>query len=315
MPELAWIEGRSEMSAAGEGQGQTARAPLVSVGMPVYNSAEWLEASIESILGQSLRDFELIVSDNGSSDATVAICERYARADARIRLLRSVANRGANVNYMAVLRAARGRYFKWASSNDICAPTFVEKCVAALDRDSTAVLACPRSSLFEAAIESAQPYDRDLELLAAEPAERFIGLHSRMALNNAMNGVIRREALLRASSLGNFLRADLVLMAELALLGKFLLLDDRLFYRRMSASSTTRFRTAREVEQHHVPSARAPLRWQRWRYHIALLRAVRLVRFPSRDWLRTANYSLRTFVWFRKELAVEALQSLRGATW
>lgn len=300
------------MSAAIGAHRQAPRAPLVSVGMPVYNSALWLEASIESILGQTFGDLELIISDNASTDATMAICERYAHTDARIRLLRSPENRGANENYMTALRAARGVYFKWASSNDICAPTFVEKCVEALDLDSTAVLACPRSSLFEDSVEQATPYDRDLKLLATEPAERFIGLHNGMALNNAMNGVIRREALLRASTLGNFLRADLVLMAELSLLGKFLLIDDRLFYRRMSAESTTRFKTVREVEQHHVPSARAPLKWQRWRYHFALLRAVRLVRFPSRGWFRTANYALRAFLWFRRDLAAEALQSLRA---
>lgn len=302
------------MAASDRFQGQDQIAPLVSVGMPVFNAATWLEPSIESILGQSFGDFELIISDNASSDDTMVICERYARADARIRLLRSPENRGANENYMATLREARGVYFKWASSNDICAPTFVEKCVEALDRDSSAVLACPRSSVFDESIEEAQAYDRDLELMAAGPADRFIGLHNGMALNNAMNGLIRREALLSVSNLGNFLRADLTLMAELSLLGKFLLLDDRLFYRRMSEATATRLKSAREVEAHHVPSARGPLRWQRWKYHLALLRAARLVSFPSRDWFEVVNYALRSFVWFRKELVAEALRSLRLST-
>lgn len=314
--DLGVVRGRSRMSVGDGAQDATPRTPLVSIGMPTYNSAAWLEASINSILAQSFGDFEFIISDNASSDATMAICERHAGADARIRLLRQPENRGANENYLATLRAARGAYFKWASSNDICAPTFIERCLEALERDSTVVLAYPRSSLFDESVELAQPYDRDIELLANEPAERFMGLQNRMALNNAMNGLIRREALLRASILGNFLGADLILMTELSLLGKFQLLDDRLFFRRMSAGAATRYKTAREVEQHHVPSARAPLRWQRWRYHVALLRATRLVRFASRDWFRTVDYALRSFVWFRKELAAETLQSLRApAAW
>lgn len=300
------------MAVAGEVQDQGLRRPLVSVGMPVFNSAAWLAPSIESILGQSSGDLELIVSDNASSDATLDICEHYARADDRVRLYRNAENRGANENYVATLRAARGVYFKWASSNDICAPTFIEKCVDALEQDPDAVLACPRSCLFEDSVERAEPYAHDLELLAADPAERFIGLQTGMALNNAMNGVIRRTALQRASTLGNFLRADLVLMAELSLLGKFLLLEERLFYRRMSAGSATRFATEREVEQHHVPSAREPLQWQLWTYHFAMLRAARLARFPSRAWARAANRALRAFVWSRKELAAEALQGMRA---
>ena len=288
-------------------------APRVSVGMPVYNSARWIEASLESILAQTCGDFELIISDNASTDDTVAICERYARRDPRVRIIRQVENRGANENYMAVLQGARGEYFKWASSNDVCAPTFIEKCVAALDSEPEAVLACPRSRLFDTSLEASTYYDHDIELQASSPASRFLDLQNGMGLNNAMNGVIRREALLRASRLGNFLRADLILMSELSLLGKFLLLDEHLFYRRMSPESATRLKNAREVELHHVPSAKAPLRWQYWRYQFALLRTSRLVRFLSQDWFRVLNYSLRTLVWLRAELARDFMQSIRGA--
>jgi glycosyltransferase involved in cell wall biosynthesis len=94
-------------------------APTVTVGMPAYNAAPWIGASIESILGQSFRDFELVISDNASTDATFAICQRYASADARVRVIANPHNIGANRNYVAVLRASRGRYFKWASSNDL----------------------------------------------------------------------------------------------------------------------------------------------------------------------------------------------------
>lgn len=286
-------------------------APRVSVGMPVYNSATWVEPAIESILKQTCQDFELVISDNASTDATYAICERFARADSRIRLLRNAQNIGANRNYMAVLRASRGQYFKWASSNDVCAPTFIEKCIAALEQDPTAVLACPRSYLFRDSRETAEPYDRDLELMAAEPAVRFLTMQNSMGLNNAVNGVIRRSALDKVSTMGSYRRADIVLMAELALLGKFLLLDERLFYRRMSEDAATQLKSDKEIERHLVPTARAPLRWQIWRYQFAVLRASRLVPFPSRDWLQIVNYALRTFIWSRRMLADEVLSGIR----
>lgn len=283
-------------------------APTVTVGMPAYNAAEWIDAAIESILGQSFRDFELIISDNASTDATLAICQRYASADARIRVVANAQNIGANKNYFAVLRAARGRYFKWASSNDVCAPTFIEKCVAALERDPSAVLAVPRTWSFEQSPADAGPYERDIDLLATAPAARFITMQSAIGLNNALNGVIRCDALARVSPVGTFTGADMVLMSELALLGKWLLLEDRLFYRRMSSSTASTLKSKQDAERHIAPT---PLRWQRWRYQFALLRATRLVRFASRDWFQAMNYALRSFVWARSSLAGEALRELR----
>src|SRR5688572_1962320 len=192
--------------------------PRVSVGMPAYNSAKWIEPAISSILEQTFADFELIISDNASTDATYEICERFARRDSRVRLLRNSVNIGANRNYMAVLDAGRAPFFKWTTSSDWCAPSFLEKCVAALQRDPQSVLACPRTVAFEESLEKSRSCPADLDLRAAAPAERFITLLNTPGLNNAVNGVIRRTALVRASRLGVYMSADIVLMAELALM-------------------------------------------------------------------------------------------------
>lgn len=287
-------------------------APVVSVGMPAYNSAKWIEASIESILAQTFQNLELVISDNASTDDTLAICERYARRDSRVRVLRQPENRGANENYLAVLRAARGTYFKWASSNDLCARSFIEKCVDALEKDHAAVLACPRAGIFDSSPDAIQPYASDLALTSDSPAQRFLDLQNGMGLNNAINGVIRRDALMR-TRLGNFLRADIILAAELSVLGKFLLVDDVLFFRRMSPESITVLRSEREIEFHHVPSAKAPLKWQLWQYQIAQFKIVRLLPFLSRDWFRIMDYGLRSLVWVRGKLIRESWRSIRGA--
>lgn len=110
-------------------------APRVSIGLPVYNGQSHLCAAIDSLLAQAYADFELIISDNASTDWTEAICRSYAACDRRIRYYRQQENRGAMWNFNHVARLARGEYFKWAAYDDLHSPTFLERCVEVLDRD------------------------------------------------------------------------------------------------------------------------------------------------------------------------------------
>lgn len=281
--------------------------PAVSIGMPAYNSSHWIAAAIESLLGQTFRDFELIISDNASSDSTFDICRHYARADARIRLLRNPRNIGANRNYLAVLAAARGTYFKWASSNDVCDPAFIESSVRLLETDPSAVLACPRASLFQVDVSDAQPYPADFALTADSPADRLAMLLDRIRLNNAFNGVMRTEALRRAAPMGSFQRADIALMAELAMMGRFLQVERHLFFRRMSEDAATRLKTARQVDEHLVPDARAPLRMQNWLYYLALLRAAGRQKQLASLWL-----VLKRMRWARAALVHDVSDAFRS---
>ena len=85
--------------------------PLVSIGMPVYNGERFLEIALNSLLGQTLQDFELIISDNGSTDKTEKICRQYAQADQRIRYFRHAQNLGAGWNFDRVVELANGKIF------------------------------------------------------------------------------------------------------------------------------------------------------------------------------------------------------------
>ncbi|HLT70875.1 MAG TPA: glycosyltransferase, partial [Acidimicrobiales bacterium] len=118
----------------------TTTTPRVTVGLPVRNGERHLRAAIESILGQTYGDLELVVSDNASTDATAEICAAYA-SDPRVRYERQPVDIGARENFHLVLSRARGEYFKWAACDDVLAPTFLERCVEALDADPGAVLA------------------------------------------------------------------------------------------------------------------------------------------------------------------------------
>jgi glycosyltransferase involved in cell wall biosynthesis len=99
---------------------------LVSVGMPVFNGEKTLEAAIESVLNQTFSDFELIISDNASTDRTADICLNYAKLDGRIRYIRQPYNLGAERNFNLVLSEAKSDYFMWATSDDVKSVNFLE---------------------------------------------------------------------------------------------------------------------------------------------------------------------------------------------
>jgi glycosyltransferase involved in cell wall biosynthesis len=223
------------------------RAPLVSIGMPVYNGGEEMCEAIESIRAQTLADFELIVSDNASTDDTPAIIERYTRSDPRVRYVRIAKNVGVNPNYCHVFRLSRGTYFKWASSNDLLDATFLARCVAELERDPSIALCFSNTGLFTASIADARPYEDNLDLVGSDPVSRFDHVIADMRLNNALNGVVRSSVLRRTALIPDYDPSDVVLIAEIALNGKIRRLEDTLFFRRMSAASATKLKSREEL--------------------------------------------------------------------
>src|SRR4051812_17831067 len=93
--------------------------PLVSIGIPAYNGAAYLVEALESALAQSYAPIEVIVSDDGSTDDTGAICDQFAAADRRVRYLRARTNLGAVANFRRVLDEAKGTYFTWLAQDDV----------------------------------------------------------------------------------------------------------------------------------------------------------------------------------------------------
>src|SRR3954470_15735733 len=91
-----------------------AMPPLVSIGLPVYNGARYIAEALESLLAQTYTAFELIISDNGSTDATRSICEEFAARDGRVRYVRHETNRGLAWNWNHVFELSRRPYFKWS---------------------------------------------------------------------------------------------------------------------------------------------------------------------------------------------------------
>ncbi|MDF3015351.1 MAG: putative glycosyl transferase [Thermomicrobiales bacterium] len=119
----------------------------MSIGLPVFNGADYVAEAIASILRQTYQDFELLIQDNASTDRTEEICQEFARRDSRVSYVRNPENVGAISNYNLVFERARGRYFKWAAHDDVCAPTFFERCVEVLDAEPSVVLCSGQTRL------------------------------------------------------------------------------------------------------------------------------------------------------------------------
>jgi glycosyltransferase involved in cell wall biosynthesis len=216
-------------------------APTLSIGMPVYNGAKWIQESIDYLLNQSFRDFELIIADNASTDETETICRTIAARDSRIRYHRHSSNIGVFRNYDRVFELSTAPYFKWASCNDICLDGFLEKCLAVLRDRPDVVLVYPRAIVVFAPRDEepyGEEYDDNLNLEQERPSARFREYLNREKINNVMNGVIRASAL-RETTLNRPLPgSDISMIAELSLRGKFVEIPDRLFVRRLTPDTT-----------------------------------------------------------------------------
>lgn len=214
--------------------------PRVSVGMPVYNGENYIREALDSILTQNFQNFELVISDNASTDATEEICKEYLAKDGRIRYYRNGRNMGATWNNNRVFELSQGEYFKWAAHDDVCAPEFLEKCVEALDQDSSIVLAYPWTKNIDQNGEVTGEYNLDgkLKLGSSRPPVRFRSMH-RAFMCYPIFGVIRSAALKQTPLLGSFGHADGALLSRLTLMGRFHEVPKHLFLNRRHPEQST----------------------------------------------------------------------------
>src|SRR3989344_1254233 len=106
---------------------------LVSIGLPAYNGSKYIRGSLGSLLSQSYKKFELIISDDSSADDTFKICKEYAERYKRIKLVRQSARLGQFGNFRFVAKEAKGAYFMWVAQDDWWDPRFIEVLKSALD--------------------------------------------------------------------------------------------------------------------------------------------------------------------------------------
>jgi glycosyltransferase involved in cell wall biosynthesis len=295
------------------------RVPKVSFGLPVYNGASYLRRALDDILGQTHSDFELIISDNASTDATPQIIREYARRDARIRRYRQTTNVGVGNNWTFVAEQARGKYFKWVSANDEYEPTLTADCLAVLEANPGVVLCYGRTQFIDLAGAKMGMYTEDFDAESASPLERYRKVRKHLNLCTPLQaGVIRLDALRRCRYLGNYRDSDRVLIAGLALEGKIVLLPQVHFYRRWGEAVATPLRTPLEIEQMYRPDAqRIPL-FENLPRHLGQLKIALSTPRGWREKVHSVFTALRSTDWRRKlrgdAPATDARSSLPSGT-
>jgi glycosyltransferase involved in cell wall biosynthesis len=213
----------------------------VSIGMPVYNGERFISEALDSLLNQTYEEFELIISDNASTDGTEAICRDYARRDRRIRYVREDVNRGAAWNHNRLVHLATGELFKWAPADDLHEREHVAKCVAALEADSEAVAAYTKSIFIDEAGNRLQSYNPgwDLRSDRAFDRMRIVILRGGHWVNaDPLLGVMRIDALRKTRLTPRYQGGDKRPIGELSLIGKIVEVPDHLLLRRRHAAAS-----------------------------------------------------------------------------
>lgn len=219
----------------------------------MYNGARYLAGAIESILNQTRGDFELILSDNASTDATQDICRAFAARDRRVSYTRQDHNLGAGPNHNFCVSRASGEYFRWAAHDDLLEPDYLAKCVAALERDGDAVLCHSMTRIIGDKGEATATHLAGLD--SSRPSDRFAAIILKPHWCVEIFGVIRTSALVQTALVSGYFGGDKTLLAELALRGRFLHVPEPLFINRDHAGRSMRAVPFHERQTFHDTSS------------------------------------------------------------
>jgi glycosyltransferase involved in cell wall biosynthesis len=224
------------------------RRPKVSIGMPVYNAEAYLQEALDSLVAQTMDDFEIVISDNASTDATEEMCRAHAHKDDRIRYFRNRENCGVIRNFNSVFRLSKGQYFKWAASDDVCGEEYLQRAVEILDRDPSVVLVWAKTvGIDELGERVPLPSEvSDLNsphsVYSPDPVVRLRRLLRNMWwVDGPFYGVVRAEALAQTRWVHPpHPSGDQILLTELSLKGRFYEIPEELFFTRVHPTKTSR---------------------------------------------------------------------------
>jgi glycosyltransferase involved in cell wall biosynthesis len=282
--------------------------PRVSIGMPVFNGEKYIEEALDSILNQTFPCFELIISDNASTDRTQQICLDYAAKDRRIRYYRNEKNIGAPNNFNRVFELSAGEYFKWAAYDDVVDREYLQKCVSVLDKEPSIVLCHSMTGVINEHSHLVGNCDnRTLTRISSQKVhERFGDLISIRNSCWAIFGVVRASALSKTPLHGSYVGADRNLLAELGLIGRLYEIPEHLFFRRDHPEAYTRkfceHKFAIDVKNYSAQSAwwskDYVTNFPNWKDCFEFFRSIKRVRL---SWLERLLCYDQIFRWFTNE--------------
>jgi len=197
--------------------------PLISIGLPTYNRAATLGRAIESALNQDYENFELVISDNASTDETEAICLHAARQDNRVKYLRQQDNQGLTANFCEVLKQSGGEFFMWLADDDWLEPNYLVRCMSVFVAEPQHSLVCGNGRYFQNGIFIFD--EEQLNLLQDSGAERVLSYYRGVGMNGMFYGLMRRD-LISGLPFEDKLGIDWLLTAQVAFSGKVRVLTE-----------------------------------------------------------------------------------------
>jgi glycosyltransferase involved in cell wall biosynthesis len=215
---------------------------LVSIGLAVYNGEQYIRQALDSLLVQDCTDFELVISDNASTDETHNICAEYLLLDSRVRYYRNQENMGAIWNFNRVFSLCSGKYFMWACHDDYWKPHYLSACLETLNTSESVVLAGTECDCIDAK-DNLVLIDRGLSTYEPNPAKRFVCwksfVNSEKYQGGIFYGIYRRNTLCEVMPMQNLLSPDHLVMAGLCFQGEIVTVKKRLMTRRLNGASAT----------------------------------------------------------------------------
>jgi glycosyltransferase involved in cell wall biosynthesis len=262
----------------------TEKKPRVSIGLPLYNAERFLENALKTILAQTYTDFELVISDNASTDRTQEICLRYAAADPRIKYFRNEKNVGVSRNFNRVFELSSGEYFKWCAHDDYPAPTYVEKCVEVLDSRPDVVLCYTKSIAIDENELELRYYVYKLRADSDKPHERFYDLIMYEHPMTMLFGLIRADTMRRTSLMEHYPSSDRVLMARFGMMGKIYRMPEYLHYiREYSGTSVKKYGDNYHLMAMYNPHKAGKITFPSWAMFFGYFKAVYLYPMSLED--------------------------------
>jgi glycosyltransferase involved in cell wall biosynthesis len=289
------------------------QSPCVTVALPVYNGERYVAGALEALLGQTFKDFELVISDNASTDGTESICRAAADRDPRVRYIRHQVNRGLVWNHRYALDQATGRYFTWTNHDDLLAPTYLERCVEVMEADPGVVHCNTKTVIIDEHGRPIEHLDGTFTISSSQPAERLrevIGLGSHHYYGPQGFGLFRTSVLKSVPTFSTHFAWDRSLLAELSLLGRFVEVPEELFsYRSHPQQASSTFQDRAQLWTWHDPSKANRIVFPNIRLGRDYLEAVRRVPISAAERRRCYAVLARWPVHYWKLLALDILRA------
>lgn len=230
--------------------------PKISIGLPAYNAEKLMEKTISSILNQTWKDFELIISDNASTDKTSEICKKFEKMDSRIKFFKQEKNMGPYWNFNFVLKKSQGEYFVWFATDDEHENTFLEKNLKILEENKNIVASISNVEYFGSNIDTIVKknffqnvkdkfkyrFDKKTKFIQVFPTngtfERRASLYLRMDRSTAFYSLFRTSIIKKCMIITPFASSDLAIILNVLKYGNIFVIDEILMKKNLGGYSS-----------------------------------------------------------------------------